>query len=217
MKKFIVSILSGLILLGGCTPKEVKLAEKISKSTVLVHIKVQVENKQGMGTCSGVVVSEDEILLANHCVSMPEGVKLKQIWVKDYDGRSQKATVGMRFPEFDLAVLNVKINETPAKLADSAQVGETCYVVGHPLGIAWVVSKGIVSRNYLVDSSFKDASFFVTDAVVLPGNSGGGVWNEKGELLGIVSMSTSMMGSYGAAGLGIIIDISSVKRVLFFS
>lgn len=211
----LATILLSLILINGCTPHEVRLADKISRSTVLVHMRITKEGKYAMGTCTGVVVSPHEILLANHCVQPPEeDVKLDKIWIRNFEGRSQEAKIERNDPKVDLALLVVQKKEIPAKIAKSVRVGASCWAVGMPLGIEWVVSKGIVSKIDLEIPYMPDATFFVTDATILPGNSGGGVWNERGELIGIVSMSTSMLGGLGAAGLGFIVDRDTIVDFL---
>lgn len=214
MKK-ILAILTSLLVTVGCSPHEVKLAKRISKSTVLVHMRVTKGNKYFMGTCSGVVVSPHEILLANHCVDpQSDGIKLDKIWIRNFNGRSQEAKVERTNPTVDLALLKVKKSESPARLANSIKVGEDCWAVGMPLGLNFIVTKGIISHINFEHSYFPKGSFFITDAAILPGNSGCGVWNSKGQLIGIASMSTSLLGALGAVGLGFIVDIKTIRKFL---
>jgi serine protease Do len=209
-KRVIAIALSGL-LLSSCNPKEVRVAERIQKSTVFVHIYFSRGEKHGGALCSGVVVNPHEILLADHCVDAPEGVKVDKVWIRNFNGRSQEATIEKKDRKIDLALLHVIKREIPAKIGHSVRTGQVCYTVGMPLGIEWVVSRGIVSRTDLEVPWFTKATFFVTDCTVLPGNSGGGVWSENGSLIGIVSMSSSMLGSMGAAGLGFAVDVNTIR------
>lgn len=216
MKKLLTTLVvcSLLLAMVGCTPKDVRVAERISNSTVRVHIMLTHKKKNEGALCGGVVISPHEILLADHCVDPPDDIKLGKIYIQNYGGRTQEATIEAKDHMVDLAVLHVKKAEVPAYLATRIRKGETCWVVGMPLGLRWVASKGVVSGTGLHVSDFL-GTFFITDAVVLPGSSGGGVWNEDGELIGIVSMTTSLAGPIGASGLGIIVDLNTILDFLY--
>jgi len=214
MKKFLLGLVALSLLFSACTPHDVAVAKRISKSTVLVHIRLRKGERTGGALCSGVVVSPNEILLAAHCVNPPEGISIDKIWVRDFNDRVQEATVERKEPQQDLAILKVKKREIPARIGSEVRVGQPVIVVGMPLGVEWCVTKGIVSKTDVKVETVPYAIFFITDATVLPGNSGGGVWNERGELVGIVSMSTSILGGFGAAGLGIIVDTETVRGFL---
>jgi serine protease Do len=215
MKKFLAIVLSCAVLFSGCTPRDARLAKRISKSTVLVHILVSRGNRHGGALCAGVVVSPHEILLADHCVDAPADIKIDKIWVRDYAGHAQEATIEAKDKVDDLAALRIRKAEIPAKIASrQPPVGSALWVVGMPLGATWTVTKGIVSKTDVNVIGFL-GSFFITDATVLPGNSGGGAWNDRGELVGIVSMSTSLLGTFGAAGLGIIVDTKTIRGFLY--
>jgi len=71
-----------------------------------------------------------------------------------------------------------------------------------------------VSENDLDYAPFV-GTFFMTDALVLPGNSGGGAWNGIGELVGIVSMTTNWMASFGGPGYGIVADEETIRNFLY--
>jgi S1-C subfamily serine protease len=217
MKKLLVGVISLALLLSSCTPSDVELADRCLSSTVLIHMKIAKGNKKGMGTCSGVYVSPHLILTADHCVDMSmEGIKglyLKELWVKNINDESALATIIKVDPRRDLALLRTDLKGTPVKLAWDVKVGEEVWVVGNPLGLQFIVSKGIVSRTDVTTDSFP-IEHFVTDAVVLPGNSGGPCYNSHGNLIGIVVMSTSMFGMMGASGLGFVVQINEVRTFL---
>jgi hypothetical protein len=87
----------------------------------------------------------------------------------------------------DLVLLKIKaINLTPTILGDSEQVkvGDKVVLIGSPKGLDWTVSDGIISS--LRDSG-EGYRLFQTSAAASPGSSGGGMFNEYGELVGIVS------------------------------
>jgi S1-C subfamily serine protease len=91
--------------------------------------------------------------------------------------------------------------------------GESCWLMGNPLAIEFNLTQGIISKTDLYIKSFKN-TYYSTDAVALPGNSGCPVYNSHSELVGILVMSTSMLGSLGASGLGIIVRLEDVKEFL---
>jgi serine protease Do len=214
MKKFLVGIISLSLLLPACTPKEIRLANRCLASTVLLHLKVaRADGKRGMGTCSGVYVSPNMILTANHCVEMEEGLELKEIWVRNYNGDSARATVVKASPLRDLALIKTDLKGIPVRLARKIRVGEDCWIVGQPLGLEFVVTKGIVSSINVETAAFP-INHFITDCVVLPGNSGGPAFDNHGNLIGILTMSTSAFGPFGASGLGIVVQVDEVRSFL---
>jgi serine protease Do len=212
MRKSLAIVLACCFVFVGCTPKEISLVRHYKKSAVLIHLKGVQEGKTGWGTCSGVYVSSNLILTANHCTEPPEDVVFKEIWIRNLDGESAKATIVKKSPAKDLALLKTDLRGTPVRLAYDISVGETCYVIGNPLGFEWIVTKGIVSNIGL--SGINLVESFMTDATILPGNSGGGVFNEKGRLIGIIVRGTSVLGMYGATGLGIAVDVNEVREFL---
>jgi len=217
MKKFLVGIISLSLLLSSCKPHDVRLAERCLSSTVLIHMKVAKGTRRAEGTCSGVYVTPNLILTADHCVDMSmefsKDVYVKEIWIRNSYDRSARATVVKMSVVRDLALLKTDLKGNPVQLAKDIQVGEECWVVGQPLGLQFIVSKGIVSQTNVPTFMFP-VNHFITTATVLPGNSGGPAFNSKGQLIGIVTMSTSMLGSFGAAGLGIAVQIDEVRSFL---
>jgi serine protease Do len=120
------------------------------------------------------------------------------------DGTRAKAELVNASPLVDLALLRVDVGKKlPAvEWADSAkvQVGDPVLAIGNPLGIGMSVSGGIVSamnRN-IMDTPYDD--FIQTDAAINHGNSGGPLFNLKGEVIGVNSAIISP--TSGNAGLG---------------
>ena len=199
-------------MLSSCVPT---YASNHVNSTVIIHTKLQKGKKSGWGTCSGVYVGKNEILTASHCVGAyePEGVELKQLWVKNEDGRSAKAEIIRISPERDLCLLHTDLIGIPVCLGKPVHQGQEITIIGNPLNISFVLTKGIVSKInfYLGDSN--PTKHFIVDGVTLPGNSGGPVMSH-GSLVGILVRSTSVFGTFGASGLGIAVDIREIRGFL---
>ena len=111
----------------------------------------------------------------------------------------------------------LKINATgltPAVIGDSdaLAVGEVAVAVGNPLGtLSNTVTDGIVSAlNRQVTVQNNDMTLIQTDASISPGNSGGGLFNGNGELIGIVNAKSSYS---EAEGIGFAIPINTAMEI----
>ncbi len=165
---------------------------------------------QGAG--SGVIVSSDGYIATNnHVISGATKITVKLTNSKEYSaeliGTDQKT---------DLAVL--KISETglkPATFGTSStlKVGESVLAIGNPLGeLGGTVTSGIISaldRQIEIDN--EKMTLLQTDAAVNPGNSGGGLFDSNGLLIGIVNAKSS--GS-DVEGLAFAIPIDTAKDVI---
>lgn len=97
----------------------------------------------------------------------------------------------------DLAILYAEsLPEPPLIFADPATIteGQTVYALGHPLGLDFTLSRGIISNRQRARSGI---SLLQTDVSLNPGNSGGPLVNEKGEVIGVASQTLE-----GGRGLG---------------
>ncbi len=188
---------------------KVQSSETITtKNNVLQHT-----SKQNLG--SGVIFSEDgKILTATHVVKMADQLK-----VTLHNGRSYPAEVVATIDYADLAL--IKITSPPkglkvAKLGQSsnARVGEQVYVIGSPYGIEFTLTQGILSsiRTQAMELANVDVTMLQTDAAINKGNSGGPVFNENGEVIGIVSSIMSKSG--GNEGLGFAVSVDSAKQLI---
>jgi len=213
MKKTLITLLALFIVLPACATD---ISKKMEDSTVLLHMKIHstAKDKTGWGSCSGVYIKDNIILSAAHCVSFPpdEGITLKEIWVKKGDV-SENAVIVRVDPAADLLLLYTPLKGTPVKLAKRVVRGEDCWVIGNPLGLVDILTKGIVSKLNLKPKGEK-ATFIVVDATALPGNSGGAIVDRKGHLIGILTRSTSFFGVFGASGLGIGVDLHTIREFL---
>jgi len=169
------------------------------------------------GLGSGVLIDNDgHVLTAAHVVQTADSVAAHFV-----DGTVIKATVIRSHPEMDVALLALdRIPEgiKPAKLGDSDKVsiGDQIFVIGAPLGLSHSFSVGHISRrhdNRTDANAAVRAEVFQTDAAINQGNSGGPMFNNKGQVIGIVSYIQTRSG--GSEGLGFAVTINEVVRSLF--
>ena len=163
------------------------------------------------GAGSGVIMSEDGYIITNnHVVSGASNVT-----VTLQDGSTHAATVVGADSQSDIAVVKIDATGlTPAVMGDSDKlaVGETVLAVGNPLGeLSGTVTNGIVSAlNREVTVNNQKMTLIQTNASISPGNSGGGLFNAEGDLIGIVNAKSV---SDNAEGLGFAIPVNTAIQV----
>lgn len=162
------------------------------------------------GAGSGVIISSDGyIMTCAHVISGASNI-IVTIGETDYT-----ATVVGEDDDSDIAILKIEADGlTPAVMgdSDSLTVGEEVVAVGNPLGeLGGTVTNGIISAlNRSVSVEGKNMTLIQTNASVSPGNSGGGLFNMAGELIGIVNAKSS---DSDAEGLGFAIPINSGMQI----
>ena len=160
--------------------------------------------------CSGVIISKHgHILTCAHCLMKMHG---SMVTIRFYDGWMMGGRVILVDPDKDLALvyLDRPFSETftYSQLARSGNhLTEFVRVIGHPLGLPWTVTEGIVSGEDRMGLS-------QTDAVVNPGNSGGPVFDEKGRLMGIAEAIISPYDAPFYTGQGLFIPVDKIKKFL---
>ncbi len=163
------------------------------------------------GAGSGVIISEDGYIITNAHVI--EGAQ--QIKVTLSDKTEYIAQVVGEDTMTDLAVLKIDATNLPAATLGTSgtlEVGDFAMAVGNPLGtLGGTVTDGIISaldREIYVEG--QELTLLQTNAAVSPGNSGGGLFNSRGELIGIV---TAKSGDIEAEGLGFAIPIDDALEI----
>ncbi|MEA5414600.1 trypsin-like peptidase domain-containing protein [Synechococcus sp. BA-132 BA5] len=167
-----------------------------------------IQQQQGQG--SGFITRSDGVLLTNaHVV---EGAS--EVSVTLPDGRSFTGKVLGADPLTDVAVVKVVASKLPvATLGDSNKVrpGEWAIAIGNPLGLDNTVTAGIISaiqRTNAVGEGQR-VPYIQTDAAVNPGNSGGPLINDRGQVIGI---NTAIRQAPGA-GLSFAIPINTARQI----
>ncbi|WP_179338719.1 S1C family serine protease [Winogradskyella ludwigii] len=196
------------------------LFEQLDPSVVTIEVvEYKVKDKQltrsgGLG--SGVIIDKEGfIITASHVVE-----SANEISVKLQDGTTFPADVISNSTAADVALLKLRIvppNLKPATVGNSSnsKIGEQILIIGAPRGLEHSLSVGHISRKMDKNmiSNGEMAGFIQTDASINQGNSGGPMFNLKGEVIGIVSFILSNSG--GFEGLGFAVDIDTAKNVLF--
>jgi serine protease Do len=161
---------------------------------------------QGMG--SGFIVHADGVVLTNaHVVEGADEVRIKLS-----DRREFKGKVAGVDRLTDVAVVKIDAKDLPTvKLGDPSQirVGEWVLAIGSPFGFENTVTAGIVSGTSRSLPEGTYVPFIQTDAAVNPGNSGGPLFNLRGEVIGVTSAIYSRTGGYMGVAFAIPIDVAS--------
>lgn len=193
------------------------LYEKTSPSVVTIYVMTSDKGVISRGMGAGVVVSQDMIVTAAHVVKA--AIAIKAVFT---DGTTVDAIIVMIDDMTDIAVIRMadpKLDAALATLADSdkVKVGEPVYVIGSPMGHVGSLSAGHVSRLAEREiSGLPDPLMYIqTGAAINTGNSGGGVFNAKGHVVGIVSFMLSKSG--GSDGLGYAVASNIAKELIDLS
>jgi S1-C subfamily serine protease len=167
------------------------------------------------GLGSGVMIApEGKILTAAHVVQTADAIEVEFL-----TGETISARVVSSEPAADVALLELERAPrapfvAPIGDSDAVEIGERVFVVGAPLGVSHTLTVGHISGRRTPNSTFGGMSrpeYFQTDAAVNQGNSGGPMFNLKGEVIGIVSYIMTRSG--GSEGLGFAVT-SKVARQL---
>lgn len=206
--------------LSDATDSDLTIAEIVAKNeNAVVEILVssttqdffgQSQVTEGAG--SGVIVNSNGYIVTNYHVI--EGATKVQVTL--HNGDTYAATIVGGDSDNDIAVIKIDAKDlTIAEIGDSdtVQVGDTAVAIGNPLGqLGGTATTGIISaldRNLTIDG--RTLSLLQTDAAINGGNSGGGLFNSKGELIGIVDAKSS---GVGIEGLAFAIPINAVKDII---
>ena len=199
-----------------------QVADLVSPSVVVITTEQVVysqwswygQNQVESGAGSGVIISSDGYILT--CAHVVDGASTITVTIGDKD---YTATLVGEDTTSDIAVIKIDADGLPPTTvgnSDSLKVGQSVMAVGNPLGeLGGTVTGGMISalnRSVTIQgsSSVNTMSLIQMDASVSPGNSGGGLFNMNGELVGIVNAKSS---SSDAEGLGFAIPINDAIKV----
>ena len=179
----------------------------------------------GQDKGTGIVLNSEGLILTNDHVV--QGATALQVSVNGSSSDSHSATLVGEEANNDLALIKVDpagLGLKPLTLADSSkvQIGDQVYAIGNPYGLEETLTKGIVSaldREISAPDGAKITGVIQTDAALNPGNSGGPLLNDQGEVIGvnsqIASDAASGQGSQpGSTGVGFAISTATVAQAV---
>lgn len=197
------------------------LVSAVQDSIVYIEVYGEYYGKHTLvGTASGIIISKDGYIVTNnHVVEDCDEYTVKVNSTNSKSGSIESKIYDAKLlgtdADTDLAVLKINATDLPAaKLGDSDKLhlGDDVVVIGNPLGYETSVSKGVVSGlNRQVSDSVRGLSSIQTDAAINRGNSGGGLFNAYGEVIGVVN--EKRVDNY-AESLGFAITINEAKSVI---
>jgi S1-C subfamily serine protease len=192
------------------TPAEI--FKELSPSVVTVFVKA----KMGEGGGTGFLVDKDGIIATNHhVIDSAMRVRIKFMNGAIFDDVELLADE----PALDLALLKVdlaapvdagpKPDAAPLNLGDSEkiEVGERAVSIGNPLGLEHTLTDGLVSSRRI----YENRAWIQFSAPISPGNSGGPLFNMRGEVIGI---TTATLTGHGIAqNLNLAVPVNELKKL----
>jgi len=196
------------------TVVHVKSSSSTDDYTIEDFIFGRSQSRPQIGSGSGVIISSDGYIVTNHHVIETA----EDIQITTNNNQSYGAKVIGSDEQNDIALLKIDTAEELTYAifgdSDSTQIGEWVLAVGNPFNLTSTVTAGIISaksRN-LDPTGRTTQSYIQTDAAVNPGNSGGALINDKGELIGINTAIQTQTGSY--VGYSFAVPSNIAKKVI---
>ncbi len=216
MKQYVA--LGFILVIGwiGCSSKSGQsgstFTQQIAKEEKGSVVFLKVSTNEGEGVGSGIIVkSSGQILTAHHVI---QGIK--QGWAKPFNGTWMPITGVVAQDELkDLAVINVDphgqyLQQSRLGSGEYISSGDPVVAIGNPLGLEYSVTEGIISE---VRTTPEGLRVIQTDAAVSPGNSGGPLFDQNGEVIGVVSFNLSSSRDEGQ-NLNFAVSIDEARPLL---
>ena len=172
------------------------------------------QSRPQIGSGSGVIISSDGYIVTNHHVIE----SAEDIQIITNNNQSYEAKIIGSDEQNDIALLKIESSEDlPYAVfgdSDTTQIGEWVLAVGNPFNLTSTVTAGIISaKSRSLDPTGRTTqSYIQTDAAVNPGNSGGALINNKGQLIGINTAIQTQTGSY--VGYSFAVPSNIAKKVI---
>lgn len=194
----------------------VDIAKKVGPAVVGVDVLYSTTNAfgkqvEGYGSGSGIIIKDNGYIVTNyHVIENAKAVKVAMNTGEEYEAK----IIGVDAVT-DLAVIKIEANNLPTAeigMSSELEVGEIAVAIGNPLGIdfAGTVTVGFISalnREMTVEGT--NYTLIQTDAAINSGNSGGGLINSYGQIIGINTVKVN-----SAEGMGFAIPIDNAKPVI---
>jgi S1-C subfamily serine protease len=200
-------------------------ATQIYKQASAGVVAIKAVTPQGADSGTGIVLDDKGLILTNdHVVA---GASSLSVAAKGSSSLTRSATLVGEEANDDLALIKVDpsgLGLKPLTLASSqsTQVGDPVYAIGNPYGLDETLTRGIVSalgRTISAPNGAKITDAIQTDAALNPGNSGGPLLNDEGQVIGvnsqIASEAASVGGSQpGSTGVGFAVSSDTVAQAV---
>ena len=189
-----------------CAPMVFSLSfSGMGNETFAAQATVMVSDDEGHG--SGVVIARGLVLTAAHVVGTNPSMKItlstgsQKIGHILWTGRDHH----------DIALIEVDTDAvTPARIdCRRLKMGGAVFTFGHPVNVRNVVTWGRIASDTVVDNDEAAVGSVLMDMTVLPGNSGGGVWESDGRLVGLADAVLAVPSGFGASLTGLSVMVSS--------
>jgi len=204
-----------------------ELYKKVNPSVVVIYThgtevvgggnRLNKVSADGLG--SGVLIDDKNwyIMTAAHVIQGAEKIRVVFPSGEDITARviSSSPNADVAMIKLDWAPLETKVSAVKIGDSDAMNIGDDIFVIGAPMGLEHSLSKGIISgRHHMNKVSGKGMAleFFQTDASINTGNSGGPMFNMKGEVVGLASSILTKSG--GFEGIGFAATSNIAKKLL---
>jgi len=193
---------------------------KVKEATVFILIEsannTSITNPSGRGTCSGFVINEQRYIVTNyHCVH--NSTQLMLAFYDRDDWNMYDVKIIGTDPLADVAVIQIPKRKKPLPYlnwsTEEPWDGMDVFAVGHPFGMVWTITKGIISSNKrIVRSPY--VRYVQTDTAINTGNSGGPLVNTAGNVIGINSLIISPQTVKVHAGVALALRNDDAKEIV---
>lgn len=194
--------------------RDLKLKSAIDNIDVYSPAVLVIRTPKGLG--SGFFINRDGYIVTNfHVIKGERHITVTRYVQRGKETRKivyKKVRIVAIDPFHDLAALKVdepmedRVEPVVFASSDAVKTGETVFVIGNPLGLERTVTEGVLSNP---SRNFGGNLYLQIDAPVNPGNSGGPLFNSKGQVIGVINMGILAM-----EGLNFAIPIRDVKFLL---
>ena len=188
------------------------IIDRVKESIVLMTMsrnETTLEDPNQSSLCTGIIINDLGHIITNfHCVYNHKWIRLYYYGKENW--QEYKVNIIGTDPLADLALIEVPSKKGPFSYIkfteDDIKAGTEVFAIGHPMGMSWTVTKGIVSNSerYARHPYIKAVQ---TDAAINQGNSGGPLLNMKGDIVGINALIVSKVKENAGVALSIRADI----------
>ena len=188
------------------------------RANVIIVARARLATAEGAGIVLETRGTQVMILTNRHVIDGPGfRAHARSVDITFSDGSRAKGTVEWRGPPgVDAAVVACDLDgglpePAPVRMAPRLVIGEPVFAIGNPIGLGWTYSKGVISAIRKQTHESGILRMIQTQTPLNPGNSGGGLYDANGNLVGL---NTLKMGEFGTEGIGFAIGMADLVPFL---